>query len=190
MVKSYLTNVNSTLSDFQPINIGIPQGSILGPVLFIFFVNCLPCAISAYKPVMYADDTSFMYKAMNECELQNQLNSCLNKVAKWFDTNKLTLNVNKTKFMVVGTKRTLEKFTNVRLIFNNYIIERVDEFKYLGVKLDSNLSWKTHIDYLCKNVSLIELESSNVWNAFFLIKLMLCYQWALFCNFHQVRIYL
>ena len=89
---------------------------------------------------MYADDTSFMYKAMNECQLQNQLNSCLNKVAKWFDANKLTLNVDKTKFIVVGTKRILEKFTNVRLTFNNNIIERVDKFKYLGVKLDSNFS--------------------------------------------------
>ena len=55
-----------------------------------------------------------MYKARNECELQNQLNSCLNKVAKWFDANKLTLNVDKTKFMIFGTKRILDKFTNVR----------------------------------------------------------------------------
>ena len=102
---------------------------------------------------MYADDTSLMYKARNECELQNNLNSCLDKVAKWFDANKLTLNVDKTKFMIFGTKRILDKFTNVRLTFNNNIIERVDEFKYLGVKLDSNLSWITHIDYLCKNVS-------------------------------------
>ena len=78
--KSYLTNrvqtvnVNSTLSDFQPINIGIPQGSILGPLLFIIFVNCQSCSISECKTVMYADDTSLMYKARNECELQNQLN--------------------------------------------------------------------------------------------------------------------
>ena len=55
--------------------------------------------------------------------------------------------------MIFGTKRTLEKFNNVRLTFNNNIIERDDEFKYLGLKLDSNLSWITHIDYLCKNVS-------------------------------------
>ena len=57
---------------------------------------------------MCADDTSLMYKGRNKCELQNQLNSCLNKVAKWFDANKLTLNVDKTKIMISGTKRTLE----------------------------------------------------------------------------------
>ena len=54
--------------------------------------------------------------------------------------------------MIFGTKTTLEKINNVRLTFNNNIIERIDEFKYLSVKWDSNLSWITHIDYLCKNV--------------------------------------
>ena len=77
----------------------------------------LPCTMSECNIVMYADDTSLMYKARNECELQNQLNSCLNKVAKYFDANKLNLNVDKTKFMIFGTKRTLEKFTYVRLTF-------------------------------------------------------------------------
>ena len=71
-----------------------------------------------------------MYKARNECVLQNQINSCLNKVAKWFDANKLTLNFDKTTFMIFGTKGTLEKFTKVRLTFNNDIIERVDEFRF------------------------------------------------------------
>ena len=138
--KSHLTNrfqtinTNSTLSNFQPISIGIPQGSILGPLLFIIFVICLLCAVDECKTVMYADDTSLMYKAKNVSNLQNQLESCLSKVADWLKANKLILNVDKTKFMIFGTNRTLDKFIDVQLTFNNNIIERVDEFKYLGVK--------------------------------------------------------
>ena len=94
-----------------------------------------------------------MCKANNVHELQSQLNACLSKVAAWFKVNKLTLNIDKTKFMICGTKRTLEEFHDVKLTFNGSVIERVDEFKYLGVKLDSSLSWSAHIDYLCKNVS-------------------------------------
>ena len=71
--RSQVVNVNSTLSDFQPVNIGIPQGSILGPLLFIIFVNCLPDAVDKCKTVMYADDTSIMCKANNVHELQSQL---------------------------------------------------------------------------------------------------------------------
>ena len=80
MAKRFQTvNVNSTLSDFQ---LGIPQGSTPGPLLFIIFVNCLPRAVDECTTVMYADDTSLMYKAKNVSYLQNQLESCLCKVAR------------------------------------------------------------------------------------------------------------
>ena len=157
--KSYLNNrvqtvnVDSTLSDFRSINIGIPQGSILGPLLFIIFVNCLPYAVSDCKTVMYADDTSLMCKSKNKLDLKSQMESCLSKIAEWFKVNKLTLNVDKTKFMVFGTQKMLEKFNDVNLAYHNSDIERVDEFKYLGVKLDSKLSWSAHVDYVSKTIS-------------------------------------
>ena len=158
--QSYLNNrsqtvsVNSTLSDFESINIGIPQGSILGPLLFILFVNCLPQAVDTKcKTVMYADDTSLLCKAKNINDLKVQLESCMDSVADWFKANKLTLNVDKTKFMIFGSNVMLERFQDMQLMYGNNIIERVDEFKYLGVKFDSNLSWSAHVDYLCKNIS-------------------------------------
>ena len=157
--KSYLNNrvqtvnVDSTLSDFRSINIGIPQGSILGPLLFIIFVNCLPYAVSGCKTVMYEDDTSFMCKTKNKLDLKSQMESCLSKIAEWFKVNKLTLNVEKTKFMVFGTQKMLEKFNDIHLAYHNSDIERVDEFKYLGVKFDSKLSWSAHVDYVSKTIS-------------------------------------
>ena len=157
--KSYLNNrvqtvnVDSTLSDFRSIDIGIPQGSILGPLLFIIFVNCLPYAVSQCKTVMYADDTSLMCKAKNESDLKIQMESCLSKVAEWFQVNKLTLNVEKTKFMIFGTNKMLEKFNDIHLTYNNCEIEKVDEFKYLGVKFDSKLSWSAHVDNVSKTIS-------------------------------------
>ena len=88
----------------------------------------MPEAVDGCKTVMYADDTSLMYKAKNMCDLQIQLESCLNKVADWFKANKLTLNVDKTKFMIFGTNKMLEKFQDVKLTYNKLNIDRVDEF--------------------------------------------------------------
>jgi len=156
--KSYLKNrnqavkINSTLSDFQNVNIGIPQGSILGPLLFIIYVNCLPNCVDC-KTVMYADDTTLMCKGKTKQDIQNKLESCLFNIAKWFKANELTLNVDKTKLMICGTKCQLEKFNDVNVFYNNNVIERVSEFKYLGVKFDCCMTWSNHVDYLCSSIA-------------------------------------
>ena len=111
------------------------------------FVNCLPKIVTC-KTVMYADDTSLMCKAKNVDELQIQLESNLKAVSSWFKANKLTLNTDKTKFMVFGTNHVLECYNSISLTFDGKSIERVNVFKYLGVKFDSNMSWSSHIDYL------------------------------------------
>ena len=156
--KSYLCNrsqavhVNSFLSDFKTYNTGIPQGSILGPLLFIIFVNCLPDVVTC-KTVMYADDTSLMCKAKDVNELKVKLESNLKAVANWFKANKLTLNTDKTKFMVFGTNHMIDQYNDITLSFDDKLIEKVSVFKYLGIKFDSNMSWSSHIDYLSGNIS-------------------------------------
>ena len=111
--KSYLSNrmqsvkVGSSLSNLKSIDIGIPQGSILGPLLFIIFVNDLPDSVIC-KTVMYADDTSLLVSSSDPSSLQNSLNHNLSNIAKWFRDNNLTLNASKTKFMLFGTPQNIK----------------------------------------------------------------------------------
>ena len=114
--RTQAVNINSTLSDFKNIGIGIPQGSILGPLLFIIFVNSLPNSIDC-NCVMYADDTTLLCTANDpttlDTTLELKLQSNLCNIAKWFDNNKLTLNIKKTKLMIFGTQHTLDKYDDV-----------------------------------------------------------------------------
>ena len=156
--KSYLSsrmqavNVNCTLSDFKHVNIGIPQGSILGPLLFIIYVNSLPDCIDC-KCIMYADDTTLLFKSADSTSLQSHMNDCMLKIAHWFEINKLTLNIKKTKYMIFGTNNALRNFDDISLNYGNDIIERVYNFKYLGVIFDPILAWNEHIDYISSIVS-------------------------------------
>ena len=93
--RSQTVNVSSSLSDFKNIDIGIPQGTILGPLLFIIFVNSLPDCVNC-KTIMYADDTTLMCSSNDASVLQSQLNDNLSKIASWFNENHLTLNIKKT----------------------------------------------------------------------------------------------
>ena len=150
--RSQVVNINSNLSEPKNINIGVPQGSILGPLLFIIFVNCLPGAVNC-KTIMYADDTTLLFKARCPDELSSVMTSNLYKVANWLEANKLTLNIDKTKMMIFGTTQVLDRFHDVTLNYSTTVINRVTEFKYLGVKFDNTMSWSPHVDYLAKTIS-------------------------------------
>ena len=92
--RSQAVNINSTLSDFRHIDIEIPHGSILGPLLFIVFVNSLPDSVKG-KCVMYADDTTLLTSSSDPLALETDLKGSLDMVQNWFDTNQLTLNIKK-----------------------------------------------------------------------------------------------
>ena len=151
--RSQAVNINSALSDFRNIDIGVPQGSILGPLLFIIFVNSLPDSVNC-KCVTYADDTTLLASSSDPVTLQTELKRNLDMIAHWFKSNQLTFNINKTKLMVFGTRQALSKFKNISLTYDNNNIEVVDKFKYLGIVFDPhNLSWNDHVKYMSCNVS-------------------------------------
>jgi hypothetical protein len=128
--------------------------SVQRVTIFISFVNSLPESVNTNcKCVLYADDTTLLLSSSDPTVLQNELNANLCHIADWFQSNKLTLNIKKTKLMLFGTRQALPNFKNISLIYGNETIEKVDKYKYLGVTFDSNLSWNDHVNYLSCNIS-------------------------------------
>ena len=131
---------------------GVPQGSILGPLLFLLFINDMPEYILNSTVDMYADDT-LMYVCHKDV---NVIEKCLNEdlvsLSKWLDNSLMKANVSKTKVMLLGTPARTSKVNNVNIVMNNNTVEKVNSFKYLGVTIDANLKWKDQINTVCRKM--------------------------------------
>ena len=116
--KSYLDNrtqkcsINGSLSKTCSLSCGIPQGTILGPLLFLLYINDLPNCLTNCVPWMYADDTHLTYAGDNTGDIESSLNHDLENVKKWLIANKLILNMTKTEFMLIGSRQRLYALTN------------------------------------------------------------------------------
>ncbi|CAM1312392.1 Uncharacterised protein r2_g2279 [Pycnogonum litorale] len=158
LFKNYLSNrtqyvaVNKQTSDSIPINIGVPQGSILGPFLFLVYVNDLPLVCENSSVNMFADDTSLITTGPDKNTIESKLQNDLNNLIEWCILNKLTLNSKKTNYCVFAPnkKTKLNKFT---FLINNNKIDRVKSVKFLGLTLDEDLNWKDHVKKLRSNLN-------------------------------------
>lgn len=150
--KSYLENriqitkVNGRTSAPIINDFGVPQGSILGALLFIIYINDIPNVLENCEIVLYADDTLIYNEANTEEECLENLQKDIKNVNIWLKMNKLKLNENKTKIMEINMT------SNMTIEINNKIIEKVESIKYLGFVIDKNLKFKEHIDYICKKI--------------------------------------
>ena len=140
-------------SESLPISHGVPQGSILGPLLFILFINDLPQCILNCKIGLYADDTVLLFSAKTVKEIETNLQADLNRAQDWFRINRLHLNTKKTKWSLIGTHQKLSKTESITLHVGDEPLEQVSEYKYLGMWFDENLNWNHHIDKMCAKLS-------------------------------------
>ena len=141
-------------SNPTPVVCGVPQGSILGPLLFILHVNDITNTTNVLKFVLFADDTTITYSHTDIISKFDLINNELQEVCNWFKANKLSVNASKTNYMLLGTwQKTSENNDNARIILDKTPLKRVDKTKFLGVTIDKNLTWKNHIDNMSKSIS-------------------------------------
>ena len=166
--KNYLTNrtqqvqVGQTISGILKITCGVPQGSILGPLLFLIFINDLPLN-TKMKTILFADDTTFQLTT-NSDKLIPLLNEELEKARIWFENNKLTLHPDKTKVMLTNYKQ------KAKVVLNNTELERIgkDEttksFKFVGIHVDEDLDWSHHVRHIANKIRKIKFSLSRLNN--------------------------
>ena len=147
--RSQLVAVHGVTSHPVPVFSGVPQGSVLGPLLFLIYVNdlCLSNFTTNSSLVLYADDTT-LYKPLSQSSDLSDFQADINTIHNWFSSNQLTANAAKTKSMVISTKK--DPFPDMILHLNNQPIERVPSAKFLGIWITQNLSWNLQVDHICK----------------------------------------
>ena len=157
--KSYILNRNQFVtfkhckSETLETQTGVPQGSILGPLLFIIYTNDIVNVSNYFEPIIYADDTSLINTSLNLNKTEDiaTLNNEFNKIYQWLTINKLTLNISKTKYMIFTSKNRTPVTCSLKV--NNIQIEKVSEFSFLGITLNDNLTWHNHINKIANKIS-------------------------------------
>lgn len=155
--RSYLNNrtqqvaVGSKLSESLPINSGVPQGSVLGPLLFIIYINDLPLHTKYCSADMFADDTTLTATNKITSVIAAHINTDLASIQQWSDSNKMVINPAKTKAMFITSRRKQNKsIPETSIIIGDCEIDSSNQEKLLWVITDNTLSWQSHIDSVIK----------------------------------------
>ena len=182
--RKYFVNVNGMNSNTRTVNIGVPQGSTLGPLLFLIYVNDMENCSSLLHFTLFADDTTLAYSCNNLLELERTLDSEVLKVTHWLAANKLVLNLSKTHSMLFSFKRLQQ---NLAIRINNTHIEEKTVISFLGVQIDNKLNWKAHITQISNKISksiaiLRFLRYCYPQNVLKMIYMSLIYSHINYCN--------
>ncbi len=162
--RDYLTNryqyveIENSKSTLLPIDCGVPQGSILGPLLYLIYVNDIANSTNG-TILSFADDTSLVLSNSNPYVLYNDANIAMNNLYQWFCANKLSLNASKTKYIVIRPTYSQHDLSNFNITINDTIIQRIGtdqnetSTKFLGISIDEHLTWKHHISNINSKIS-------------------------------------
>ena len=149
-------------SDAYKVEYGTPQGSCLGPLLFLLFTNDMYLHLKYCKCILFADDTTLYFSASNKNYIEWCIQKDLKTIHNWFQANKLTLNLNKSVYMQFETL----KHQNYNITMDDYTLPEVTKIKFLGIWIDRMLTWQTHFDQIClklvKNTQLLRISKNHL----------------------------
>jgi hypothetical protein len=152
--RSQVVVCNNKLSDKAEISIGVPQGSVLGPILFLLFSNDLPNSVHSGSCNMFADDTILYVNAESEIDVENKLQKCVNEASKWFNENNLLLNAQKSNTMLIEPHTCKNNLHSFNIHIDGNILENVDTALYLGLLIDKKLTWSDQINRVSKTLGM------------------------------------
>ena len=158
---SYLKNrrqsvhIGNTQSENLEVISGVPQGSVLGPLLFLIYINDLPLHVEYSSIDIFADDATLHSSSPDTDIIHDKLTSDLNNIGQWCEENKMKIDEKKTNCMLIGTNQKLARLScrELNLAINNHKLDTVESEKLLGVHFNRNLSFTKHVDFVCKNIS-------------------------------------
>ena len=146
--RKQFVSISGVSSKSQLINHGVPQGSVLGPLLFLIYINDLHYAIPYSSVNLFADDTMIFYSDKSAKSLTKRINIDLKCLVDWLNSNKISLNSTKTELLIFHPKRRPINY-DVKIKINGKRIFPSESVKYLGVYIDKNLNWNVHVNYVC-----------------------------------------